>query len=52
VCVRSVAISPHTPDTRGAMDMPWGYAVCDAAIRKHVEPGSPPTRFPCPSAGV
>lgn len=26
----------------------WGYAVCDAGIRAHVEPGPPPSQFPYP----
>jgi NTE family protein len=31
----------------------WGYAVCDAALRKHVEPTLPkPLNFPYPEAGV
>jgi NTE family protein len=31
----------------------WGYAVCDAALRKHVEPTLPkPSTFPYPNAGV
>jgi NTE family protein len=32
----------------------WGYAVCDAALRKHVKPPGlgAPTRFPYPGAGV
>lgn len=31
----------------------WGYAVCDAAIRRHVDPEFPrPTGFPFPVAGV
>ena len=31
----------------------WGYAVCDAALRKHFDPALPkPTDFPYPSAGV
>jgi len=31
----------------------WGYAVCDAALRKHVNPQLPkPDGFPYPSAGV
>jgi NTE family protein len=31
----------------------WGYAVCDAAIRKHVDSTLPrPQRFPYPEAGV
>ncbi|HAF12304.1 MAG TPA: hypothetical protein DCK93_02325 [Blastocatellia bacterium] len=31
----------------------WGYAVCDAAIRTHVNTTEPlPTGFPYPSVGV
>lgn len=31
----------------------WGYAVCDAALRKHVKPGLPrPVGFPYPNAKV
>lgn len=31
----------------------WGYAVCDAALRRHVDPGvAPPARFPYPGRGV
>ena len=31
----------------------WGYAVCDAALRKHVKPSLPaPSGFPYPKAGV
>jgi NTE family protein len=31
----------------------WGYAVCDAALRKHYDPGlSAPRDFPYPAAGV
>lgn len=31
----------------------WGYAVCDAAMRKHVDPSLPkPSDFPYPNAGV
>jgi NTE family protein len=31
----------------------WGYAVCDAAIRKHVMPTLPaPSGFPFPASGV
>lgn len=32
----------------------WGYAVCDAAVRKHFPPpgAQPPTGFPYPAAGV
>ena len=27
----------------------WGYAVCDAALRKHYDPGLPKGRFPYPN---
>jgi NTE family protein len=31
----------------------WGYAVCDAAVRRHVSPGTPaPTAFPYPASAV
>jgi NTE family protein len=31
----------------------WGYAVCDAALRAHVDPSLPaPANFPYPAAGV
>ena len=30
----------------------WGYAVCDAALRKHVKPELPRGSFPYPQAGV
>ena len=31
----------------------WGYAVCDAALRKHVDPAlAKPAAFPYPAAGV
>jgi NTE family protein len=30
----------------------WGYAVCDAALRKHVNDGIPRGSFPFPSTGV
>lgn len=31
----------------------WGYAVCDAALRRHVDPSLPkPAGFPYPEAGV
>jgi NTE family protein len=31
----------------------WGYAVCDAAMRRHVDPNLPtPVGFPYPAAGV
>lgn len=31
----------------------WGYAACDAALRKHVEPGlAAPAGFPYPGSGV
>lgn len=31
----------------------WGYAICDAAMRRHVDPKlTPPADFPYPSAGI
>ena len=31
----------------------WGYAVCDAALRRHVDPNiAKPTGFPYPGSGV
>jgi NTE family protein len=31
----------------------WGYAVCDAAVRKHVQSDLPaPVAFPYPDAGI
>jgi NTE family protein len=31
----------------------WGYAVCDASLRRHVEVDlAPPDRFPYPDVGV
>lgn len=31
----------------------WGYAVCDAGLRRHVDPAvAPPAGFPYPEAGV
>ena len=49
-----------TPTRLGKMDagvqerlINWGYAVCDAAMRSHVEPGLPPGgAFPYPASGV
>lgn len=50
----------NTPTRLKAMDavlqerlINWGYAVCDAGIRKYVDPTSPaPPGFPYPAAGV
>jgi NTE family protein len=42
-----------TPALRQEQLINWGYAVCDAAMRTHVEPGAPPpATFPFPEAGV
>jgi NTE family protein len=42
-----------TPALRQEQLINWGYAVCDAAIRMHVQPGVPrPSDFPYPEAGV
>ena len=31
----------------------WGYAICDAGVRRWVDPeASPPSDFPYPAAGV
>ena len=48
----------NTPTRLAAMDdtlqnrlINWGYAVCDAAIRKHLAPDIPtPKAFPCPGS--
>ena len=41
------------PDALQERLINWGYAVCDAAVRKHVDPGKPaPPGFPYPSRGV
>jgi len=50
----------ETPTRLEAMDdrlqeqlINWGYAVCDAALRKHVDPAiPPPAGFPFPAAKV
>lgn len=50
----------HTPTRLKRLDetlqdriINWGYAVCDAALRKHVEPGlQRPADFPYPASGV
>jgi NTE family protein len=40
-------------DTRQERLINWGYAVCDAALRKHVDPSLPrPADFPYPTQGV
>src|SRR5262245_10355476 len=42
-----------TPALRQEQLINWGYAVCDAAMRTHVQPGAPrPSDFPYPEAGV
>ena len=49
-----------TPTRLGKMDgavqerlINWGYAVCDAAMRRHVDPGQPADgAFPYPDVGV
>lgn len=41
------------PDRLQEQLINWGYAVCDAALRKHVEPALPgPAGFPYPATGV
>ena len=40
-------------ETRQERLINWGYAVCDAALRKHVRPElMPPSGFPYPKSGV
>jgi NTE family protein len=42
-----------TPEGRQERLINWGYAVCDAAMRTHVQPDAPgPSDFPYPEAGV
>lgn len=41
------------PDRRQEMLINWGFAVCDAAMRRWVDPGLPPPEgFPYPAVGV
>lgn len=41
------------PDVTQERLINWGYAVCDAALRRHVDPSIPaPEGFPYPAAGV
>lgn len=44
------------PEKRQQQRMNWGYAVCDAAVRRHadvlVAQGSPDAKFPFESAGL
>ncbi len=41
------------PDVTQERLINWGYAVCDAAMRAHVDPTlAPPARFPYPAAAV
>jgi len=43
----------HLDGNTQEMVINWGYAICDAAIRQHVDTSlPPPTKFPYPSAGV
>ena len=58
-CERTIELA-NTPTRLKAMGqnlkqrlVNWGYAVCDAALRKHVDPNIPtPPGFPFPAAGV
>jgi NTE family protein len=43
---RLARVSPD--DRRGLIN--WGYVICDAGLRRHVEPGSPPPAVPYPGA--
>jgi NTE family protein len=41
------------PDRRQERLLNWGYAICDAAMRRHVVIGAtPPAGFPFPGAGL
>ena len=43
----------HMDDTVQERIINWGYAICDAGMRRWVEPDAPaPTDFPYPAAGV
>jgi NTE family protein len=43
----------HLEGNTQEMVINWGYAVCDAAVRKHVDSSlPPPTTFPYPASGV
>lgn len=43
----------HMDDTLQERLINWGYAICDAGMRRWVEPDAPPPdRFPYPDAGV
>jgi NTE family protein len=43
----------HMDDTVQERLINWGYAICDAGMRRWVEPDAPaPTDFPYPAAGV
>jgi NTE family protein len=56
---RTLALA-HTPTRLARLDpllqerlINWGYAICDTALHRHVDPGLPrPADFPYPSAGV
>ena len=60
VPARPDAAVAATPTRLGKMDgavqerlINWGYAVCDAAMRRHVDPGQPADgAFPYPEVGV
>ena len=39
-------------DNRQERLINWGYAVCDAALRRHVDPAIPKGSFPYPDTGV
>ena len=40
------------PDLTQQRLVNWGYAICDAAMRAHMDPSLPAGRFPYPAAGV
>lgn len=54
--VRALAGVPtrlsRLPDARQEQLINWGYAICDTALRAHVEPGLPRGKLPYPVSGL
>ncbi len=45
-------LNPFSDKEQGQL-INWGYALCDAAVRRHVQGGLPaPASFPCPAAPI
>jgi NTE family protein len=47
VPTRLAALTGETQDRL----LNWGYAICDTALRAHIDPDQPPGRLPYPGAG-